>query len=167
MFNDIADKILNSENVIHDPTSNNGDNVLADHLKTICGNLYGVDNINVKPINLIYMIYGALFTLPYTTKLEDNDVEAVLVRKTQTDLKILISYNTDEKLKIKVLVFNVEQRTVHKPMNFRLINTMYEKLKSVKKGRLLTKPEFRQAFTKIHNFDIHQTPDGRVDIQAS
>uniref|UniRef100_A0A915JIH6 Uncharacterized protein n=1 Tax=Romanomermis culicivorax TaxID=13658 RepID=A0A915JIH6_ROMCU len=168
MFNDITDIILTSTNVIHDPTLSNGHNVLADHLETICGNLYGVDNINVKPINLIYMIYGALFTLPYTTKLEDNGVEAVLVRKTQTDLKILISYNTDDKLKIKVLIFNFGQRTLpNQPINYRPINTMYGQLKSVKKSRLLTKQQFRQVFTKIHHFGIHQTPEGRIDIQAS
>uniref|UniRef100_A0A915IYG9 Uncharacterized protein n=1 Tax=Romanomermis culicivorax TaxID=13658 RepID=A0A915IYG9_ROMCU len=118
-----------------------------------------------KPINVVYMFYGALLTLSYTSKLQGHNVEALLVRKTGAGLKILISYKTarPEYLLIKVLSLDFRHRPEKlMPFSSILAKNIYEKLRSIR-GERLTADIFRQTFRNYQHLAVYQMPDGHME----
>uniref|UniRef100_A0A915HSA8 Uncharacterized protein n=1 Tax=Romanomermis culicivorax TaxID=13658 RepID=A0A915HSA8_ROMCU len=85
----------------------------------------------------IYMLYGAIFTLPLTQKLNEHKIDALMVAKKSRDLTLAISYATDDgSLSLKVIRFNPNDPLNNSPIGRSAFLDMIQVLSSVKRRKV-------------------------------
>uniref|UniRef100_A0A915L4N0 Uncharacterized protein n=1 Tax=Romanomermis culicivorax TaxID=13658 RepID=A0A915L4N0_ROMCU len=92
MENDIIDNILQ----IGGP-SYVGDNVLSQRFQSFYESRYGLSDVHLQPISLLYMIYSSILALPLTNKMEKYQIEGILLRKAVRTMKLVVSHHASNR----------------------------------------------------------------------
>uniref|UniRef100_A0A915HGC2 Apolipoprotein B n=1 Tax=Romanomermis culicivorax TaxID=13658 RepID=A0A915HGC2_ROMCU len=127
------------------------DTILTNRFNGIFENSYDLAPVNFKPNAFVYMVYSALLTLPSTKKMITKNIEGILVNKGRNNLKVIISYGTeDDTFKLKCINFDAQIVPKFEPWSSMVVKEAYMKMKMWKKFH--TQPDkFKDAFTEMHH----------------
>uniref|UniRef100_A0A915JCJ4 Uncharacterized protein n=1 Tax=Romanomermis culicivorax TaxID=13658 RepID=A0A915JCJ4_ROMCU len=120
---------------------------------------FGENGLEFNGARFIYMLYGAILTLPLTQKLEQHKIDALMVVKKAQYLNLAISYATnDGSLSLKILHFDgsfpFRKSTIEKSVIF----DMQQILASVK-GRKLKFGELDSAVREFFRVSFQHRTD--------